>query len=68
MKNYRISVPKANSKTNEAIKDVFIDGGFTDNVEENKNEIIYCISCNSDTEFAECCIEVGKYMERFKNA
>lgn len=67
MKVFNIKISETEKRTEVAINDVLVDGGFVDDMKISDGYIHYKISCNSDTEFADLFLEVGKQMERFKN-
>jgi hypothetical protein len=66
MKKYKFKLPKSSKNMVATIKTFFGDGGFITDIQEwignGKQDIEFTVECNSDLEFAEICIEVGRHL------
>ncbi len=66
MKQYKIKFPQSAKNLVSTIKTFLGDGGFiTDSqtwIGNGKEDIEFTIECNSDTEFADLLIEVGRHL------
>ena len=63
MKKFSIKVPISAKLRNQVIEEILVDTGFAVRSEwfgNGHNDYKYDIECNSDTEFAELFIEVGR--------
>ena len=65
MKTFKVEFQfKTPSKLLHAVEEILISGGFITSESLIGGKSIFVISCNSDTEFAELMIEVGKHIQK----